>query len=114
MSHLLSLAFLLAAAQDGGSWPQFRGPGGKAASAEAVPVTWSRTENVVWKAELPGAGTSSPILWGPKIYLTCYGGFNAPGQKGEMSQLKLKLVCVARADGKLLWTKEIAPKLPEQ
>lgn len=114
MSHLLGLAFLLAAAQDGGSWPQFRGPGGKAASAEAVPVTWSRTENVVWKAELPGPGTSSPILWGPKIYLTCYSGFNAPGQKGEMSQLKLKLVCVARADGKLLWTKEIAPKLPEQ
>lgn len=111
MSPLLALAVASVLAQD---WSQFRGPGGKGASAEPLPVTWSRTENVVWKAELPGAGTSSPIVVGQKLYLTCYSGFNVPGQPGEMSQLKLKLVCLNRADGKILWTKEIAPQLPEQ
>lgn len=111
---LLSLALVVALVQDGESWPQFRGPGGTASSAEAVPVTWSRTENVAWKIELPGAGTSSPILWGPKLYLTCYSGFNVPGQRGQMDQLRLKVVCVQRDDGRILWTKEVAPKLPEQ
>ena len=113
MMHALSLLLAVAVQGDPG-WSQFRGPGGKGASADAVPVTWSRTENVVWKTELPGAGTSSPILIGSKIYLTCYSGFNAPGQPGEMSQLKLKLVCLQSADGKVLWAKEIAPQLPEQ
>jgi outer membrane protein assembly factor BamB len=105
------MAILVLALAD--DWSQFRGPGGRGASADAVPVTWSRTENVVWKRDLPGGGTSSPIIVGNKIYLTCYSGFNAPGQPGSMDQLKLKLVCLGRADGKILWTKEIAPQLPE-
>lgn len=97
-------------------WPQFRGPGGSAKSTDkSVPVKWSTTENVVWKTPLPGAGTSSPIVVGSRIYLTCYSGYNVPGQsRGEQAQLKLHLVCLNRADGKILWTKDIAPKLPEQ
>lgn len=52
-------------------WPGFRGPGmsGTAASA-SVPVTWSRTENVAWAAEVPGNGWSSPIVWNGTVYLT--------------------------------------------
>jgi outer membrane protein assembly factor BamB len=109
---ILQAILLLTLAQD--EWSQFRGPNGRGASADAVPVTWSKTENQVWKTELPGGGTSSPIVVGQKLYLTCYSGFNAPGQPGEMNQLKLKLVCLGRNDGKILWTKEIAPQLPEQ
>jgi outer membrane protein assembly factor BamB len=112
--NLLEALLLLSVAQEDLVWSQFRGPGGRGASAESVPVTWSRTENVAWKTELPGAGTSSPIVVGSKIYLTCYSGFNAPGNPGQMEQLKLKLVCLNRADGRILWTKEIAPQLPEQ
>jgi outer membrane protein assembly factor BamB len=108
-------AILLAAvAQEDLVWAQFRGPGGRGTSADAVPVTWSKTENLAWKTELPGAGTSSPIVLGSKIFLTCYSGFNVPGNPGQMEQLKLKLVCLKRDDGKVLWTKEIAPQLPEQ
>src|SRR5262245_54238729 len=108
------IAILLLASQDDLVWAQFRGPGGRGASPDAVPVTWSKTENLAWKTELPGAGTSSPIVIGSKIYLTCYSGFNVPGNPGQMEQLKLKLVCLKKDDGKVLWTKEIAPQLPEQ
>jgi outer membrane protein assembly factor BamB len=103
---LLEAILVLSLAQNEPVWAQFRGPGGRAVSAESVPVTWSRTENIAWKTELPGPGTSSPIVVGSKIYLTCY--------NGPADQLKLKLVCLGRADGKILWTKEIAPQLPEQ
>lgn len=94
---------------------QFRGPGGQGISAEnSLPTTWSATQNIAWKTALPGPGTSSPILVGNKIYLTCYSGFNVPGQSGDMSDLKRHLVCLNRTDGKLLWKNDIAAKLPEQ
>ena len=64
-------------------WPQFRGPGGSGTSPDKnTPVTWSGSEGIAWKTELPGAGTSSPIVIGPRIYLTAYTGWNVPGQSG--------------------------------
>ena len=96
-------------------WPQFRGPGGMGASkAKGLPVKWGPTENVAWKTALPGPGTSSPIVVGDKVYLTCYTGFNVPGERGDMEQLKLHVVCLNRIDGSILWTTDVAPKLPEQ
>ena len=97
------------------TWMQFRGPGGQGISAEVtLPTTWSARDNVIWKTALPGPGTSSPIFVGDKIYLTCYSGYNVPGQAGEMDQLRRHLVCLNRTSGKLLWTKDIPAKLPEQ
>ncbi len=103
-------------AQDrSGDWLQFRGPGGLGTSAaRGIPATWSQRENLVWKTALPGAGTSSPIIAGARIYLTAYSGFGIPGQGGSMEQLKLHLLCLDRATGRQLWSRDIAPKLPEQ
>jgi len=52
-------------------WPQFRGgQGGVAADHPSLPDTWSETQNVVWKIDLPGRGWSSPIVWGDHIFVT--------------------------------------------
>ena len=50
----------LATAQE---WPQFRGPdaSGVVADNEQLPESWSRTDNVAWRTEIPGLGWSSPI-----------------------------------------------------
>ena len=47
----------------GAEWYQFRGPtaDGQAGSAR-LPLNWSRTENIVWRQEIPGKGWSSPVL----------------------------------------------------
>lgn len=97
-------------------WPQFRGPAGRGVSAaKGLPLRWSLTENVVWKTELPGAGASSPVVLGDRIFLTSYSGYNVPWQRGgNMEQLKLHLVCLQRGDGRVLWTRDIPPQLPEQ
>ena len=59
-------------------WTRFRGPGGLGISKEmGLPVTWSSTTNLVWKNKLPGAGASSPIAIGGKIFLTCYSGYGS-------------------------------------
>ena len=111
-------AIVLAAAgvAAGEDWPQFRGPGGSGTSADrGLPTQWTATENVVWKTELPGAGTSSPIVVGQRVYLTCFSGYGVPGgPAGEMDQLKRSLVCLGRKDGKILWRRDLKVRLPEQ
>src|SRR5687767_14095895 len=52
-------------------WPQWRGPGltGAAAPAADPPIEWSETKNLRWKVKLPGAGSSTPIIWGDRIFI---------------------------------------------
>jgi outer membrane protein assembly factor BamB len=64
---LSALAALSAADQ----WPQFRGArAGWVDDDPALPDTWSETENVAWKIDIPGAGWSSPIVWDDHIFVT--------------------------------------------
>ncbi len=53
-------------------WRQFRGPDGQghASDGKNLPATWSETENILWKAEIPGRGWSSPVFAGPIIWVT--------------------------------------------
>ena len=97
-------------------WPGFRGPGGMGiSSATGLPQNWSMDENVKWKKELPGAGSSSPIVFGDHIYLTCYSGYLVPGEsQGSLDNLKRHLVCLERNDGKILWDRTVKAELPEE
>lgn len=76
------------------AWAHWRGPGGQGYSDDIrVPLTWSDTENLLWKCALPGLGNSSPIVWGDRIFLTAS---NKDGSERHV-------LCVRAADGKLLW-----------
>nr|WP_149496812.1 PQQ-binding-like beta-propeller repeat protein [Roseiconus lacunae] len=67
---LLGLATSAIAADRGESWPRWRGPDASgAAENSAPPVSWSETENVRWKIEVPGAGSSTPILLDDRVYV---------------------------------------------
>jgi len=70
--------FASLSAQD---WPAWRGPSGDglAAADARPPVTWSEEQNVRWKVPLPGAGASTPIVWGDRIYLTTAVDTGRPG-----------------------------------
>src|SRR5262249_5820592 len=53
------------------NWAQFRGPGSVGVAEDPnLPDTWSTTENVAWKTDIPGTGWSSPTVWGDNIFLT--------------------------------------------
>src|SRR5260370_21346 len=72
LCHLFVLRCSLvgADAQDA-NWPQFRGKDARGVSTNTtLPDRWSATENVEWKAEIPGRGWSSPIVWGDCVFLT--------------------------------------------
>jgi len=52
-------------------WPQFRGShAGVVADDPALPETWSESDNVAWKTNIPGLGWSSPVVWDDHIILT--------------------------------------------
>ncbi len=88
-ASLLACAIpFLAAAEN---WPNWRGPTHDGISTEVnLPTKWSATENILWKLPLPGAGSSTPAVWGDKIFITSA----APGE--------IVLICVSTA-GKELW-----------
>jgi outer membrane protein assembly factor BamB len=118
---LTVLAGATAAARE--NWPQWRGPGGQGVSTDTqVPTEWSPGKNILWKAELPGTGMSSPIVWGDRIYLTSViEGDVVPGQRAvKHRQGKeedwihpdsvdadkkhiFKVVALDAASGKMLW-----------
>ena len=58
-------------AAESDEWPQFRGlHAGVAADDPALPDTWSQTENIAWKLDVPGIGWSSPVVWGDHVFVT--------------------------------------------
>lgn len=89
-------------------WPRFLGPTGTAVVAESkAPLKWSDTENMRWKAEMPGPGSSSPIVYGDKIFVTCWTGYGDKPGTDDMTKLTRHLVCLSRADGKILWDAKV-------
>ncbi|WP_044303543.1 outer membrane protein assembly factor BamB family protein [Rhodopirellula sallentina] len=77
-------------------WPCFLGPNGSARSAEQVPTTWSESNSLAWKVDLPGTGSSSPIIVGDRLIVTCY-----VGGDGDAKRVVL---CFDKNSGDQLWS----------
>ncbi len=107
---------IVSCAAAAGDWSQFRGPDGLGVSpSKGVPVTWSAERNLAWKTSLPGPGGSSPVVYGERIFVTCYSGYGVPGVSGgEMDLLRRHVICLKRIDGQVLWTNSVEAVLPEQ
>jgi outer membrane protein assembly factor BamB len=96
LTGLLMLALPAAAVAE--DWPLFRGPTGQGVSSETdVPLHWSATENVAWKVEVPGAGWSSPVVAGDRVYLTTATDGGAA----------CRVLAFDRATGRAVWDKEV-------
>ena len=88
-------------------WPRFRGPRGDGTSAEStLPVKWGPKENVAWKVELPGPGSSSPIVLGQRVFVTCFSGKKA-------DEIVRHVFCFERTGGKQLWKNSYPAPQPE-
>lgn len=106
----------------GADWPQWRGPSADGISVERdLPVQWDPEHNIAWKSRLPGLGTSTPIVWGDRIFVTWQIGDapigegpvagpakDFPGSPparrgGSQQQVRFGVQAFARADGKVAW-----------
>lgn len=111
----LSLIFSGVAVVFADDWPQFRGPGGLGiGQASSLPADWSETRNLVWKTELPGVGTSSPVVFQNRVFLTCQTGYAVDSSNlGDINDLKRHVLCVNAESGKSLWKWDAETVLPE-
>jgi outer membrane protein assembly factor BamB len=85
-------------------WPGWRGPSRQGyVQGAGYPDRWSDTDNVLWKATVPGTGNSSPIVWGDRIVVaTSY-------DDGR----RKSIVAFSRRDGKRMW-ETFAPDAPAE
>ncbi len=92
-------AFAIAAVETHAEdWPGWRGPRGDGTSLEKdVPIRWSKTENVLWKAPIPGKGHSSPIVSGDRVFMTSC---------TEETRQRI-LYCLDRRTGKRIWDRVV-------
>ena len=90
---------------------------GMASRRGDAPLHWTDTEHIKWKAEIPGRGHSSPVMWGDKIFVTTAvpTGTPAPAEAadtprparrgfgrggGPQAEQKFMLLCLDRKTGK--------------
>ncbi len=115
-SFILMLLLIPTGIANAEDWPRFRNSNGSASNAKAtVPLEWSSTKNIAWKQPLPGGGSSSPIVFKDHIYLTAYTGYGLDSDDpGNRVDLKLHVLCLDRATGKIRWNKSIDASQNEQ
>jgi outer membrane protein assembly factor BamB len=104
---VLSLGLMLGAPATGRSedWPRFRGPTGQGHSSETgLPVSWSTTENILWKSPVAGASWSSPIVLGDQVFLT-----TTTNEGRDCHVLSLDL-----HSGQLLWDTVVLQQVPRR
>ena len=98
---LLLAAFLLGtsaafAQEPTADWPRWRGPNADGvADGRKLPIRWSKTENILWTVKLPGWGTSSPVVYGERVFVTSH--------VKEGDKKSLLTLCFDRKSGKELW-----------
>ena len=108
------------------NWPQFRGSDSRGVSdGKNLPDTWSPTENVEWKTDIPGRAWASPIVWGNKVFLATavseaemeavkkglyYGGERPTPD----TVFQWKVYALDLESGAVLWEKSLHEGKPEQ
>lgn len=84
------------------SWPGFRGAGQGLSDERGLPERWSATENVAWRAAVPGAGWSSPIVAGERVFVT------TATEEGA----SCRVLAFDRRGGTPLWNVEVLRQAP--
>jgi outer membrane protein assembly factor BamB len=116
-------------------WPQWRGPNGDGTAPQGdPPVEWSETKNVRWKVEVPGSGSSTPIVWRDRIYLLSAADTGRkpgdaatppappparPGGRGMSTPppttlYRFDVLCFDRMTGKELWRRTAVEEKPHE
>ena len=101
----------------------WRGPHANGIAKHAdPPLEWSETKNVKWKVEIPGRGSSSPIVWGDRIYVTTAVpvGVTGDAQHAPRGQVrprvphKFVVMALDRKTGKTIWEQTAREQEPHE
>ncbi|MCG8649479.1 MAG: PQQ-like beta-propeller repeat protein, partial [Pirellulales bacterium] len=111
-------------------WHHWRGPNATGVAPRGnPPLTWSEQENIAWKVPIDGHGSSTPIIWGDKLFLlTAIDSQKVDprlpppeeqpermfGIKFPNTEYQYVVICLDRTTGKQLWRKVAAQRVPNE
>ena len=88
--------FWQASQTENDDWPCWRGPNANGvADGRNLPIRWDTKENIRWSVQLPGWGTSSPVVYGKRVFVT--------SEVEEGGKKSLLTLCFDRRNGQELW-----------
>jgi len=91
-------------------WGHWRGPLATGASPTATPPTsFGPTETCLWSQPLPGRGSSSPVVWNDRVFVT-----TAVETLAGNGQRDFRLLCLDRATGRLVWEQTAVTAVPHE
>ena len=129
---ILGLTFVSTLAQAGGSqdhWPTWRGSTQNGVALKGNPPTqWSEAENIKWKVKIPGEGSSTPIIWGDKIFIQTAihvnqssndakskDGYNKSNPKvPKKKRYTFSIICIDKNSGNTLWERVVREAEPHE
>ncbi|HBN78805.1 MAG TPA: hypothetical protein DD473_23940, partial [Planctomycetaceae bacterium] len=86
------------------NWPHWRGESGNGISTTATPpASWSETDHIQWKVAVPGRGSSSPIIWKDRVYVTSAEQIDSTAS--GLPTFRFMILCYNRDNGELVWQK---------
>jgi outer membrane protein assembly factor BamB len=104
-------------------WPQWRGPHANGVSRTAnPPLEWSETKNIRWKVQIPGRGSSTPIAWGDRIFVTTAVPVGVSGDaqhapRGGLQQRgmhRFVVMAIDRKTGRTIWERAATEQEPHE
>ena len=112
------------------NWHHWRGPDANGVSTTArPPVQWSSTNNIQWKTPIEGNGSSTPILWGNKLFIltainTGEVDTSLPRPEDQPKRMfgithpnssyEFIVLCLDRHTGKVLWRQTATKLIPHE
>ncbi|MFT7634260.1 MAG: outer membrane protein assembly factor BamB [Mariniblastus sp.] len=78
------------------NWSRFHGPNGSGLALDSKIPAKITPEDVRWKVSLAGVGSSSPVIWGDRLFTTSC----------DLRTGKLTVQCFNVASGEQIWSKE--------
>lgn len=112
------------------NWPRWRGPLATGVAPRGdPPLRWDEKTHVKWKAPLQGKGSSSPIVWGDRVFvLTAHDtgreaaaadipkpepGFDTRTQPPK-TYYEFAVLCLDRATGQVRWRRTATEQVPHE
>lgn len=113
------------------NWPTWRGPNADGVALKGAPPTsWSETKNVKWKVAIEGESSSTPVVWGDKLFIQTAVPTvpqasaeepSRPSRRGRPQNVRapedpyhFNVLCIDKKTGKTIWSETATTATPHE
>jgi outer membrane protein assembly factor BamB len=112
------------------NWHQWRGPLATGMAPKGnPPVKWDEKTNVRWKVPIPGKGSSTPVVWGERVFVLTAVKTDRIASASALPKVDAKferktdpprnyyrfvVLCLDRQTGKVIWERTAAERVPHE